>query len=119
MYVFNIIIIVIHLYRIHLIAQRKGQEELRAKAIARQKRKLADKHVKNLEQARKWHKACELQTDKCRRTNDRVARDTKYMDTTALAAAPGFLYQRLTAVRLHDLLSRLINTYNHVLFTLL
>jgi hypothetical protein len=97
-----------HLKRIHLIAQRKGQEELRAKAVARQKRKVADKHVANLEQARKWHKACQLQADKCRRTNDRVSKDTKFMDTTALAAAPGFLYQRLTAVRLHDLLSRYI-----------
>jgi len=98
------------LRRIHLIAQQKGQEELRAKAIARQKRKEADKHVANLEHAQKWHQACELQADKCRRTNDRVQRDTKYMDTTAIAACPGFFYQRLTAVKLHHLLSKLYFT---------
>ena len=46
------------------------------------------------------------QVDKCTRTRQRVYRDTKMMDTTAIAGTSGFYFQRLPSHQLHDLLTR-------------
>ena len=44
--------------------------------------------------------------EKNTRTRARVHKDTKFMDTTAVAGTSGFYFQRLTAVQLHDILTR-------------
>lgn len=49
------------LRRVSLIGQVKGQEELRAKAEARKKRRVADAAAAALADALKWHRACEIQ----------------------------------------------------------
>jgi hypothetical protein len=94
------------LRRLHLIAQVKGQEALRAKAHARKCRKAADKALGALEAAKKWQASIAQQMDKCVRTRARVHVDTKYMDTCAVAGTSGFYYQRLVSSNLHDILTR-------------
>ena len=87
-----------NLRKVSLYCQRKGQEELRARAKARKLRSSCTERTSLRDEATEWLGLCEVQMAKCRKTSLRVNRDTKVMDTRSIAG----VYQRFETNLLHQ-----------------
>lgn len=87
-----------NLRKLALYCQRKGQEELKARAIATKLRSSCARRATSHDQAVAWLAECEAREAQCRRVQARTHRDTKFMDTKALA---GGVYQRFETTELY------------------
>lgn len=86
--------------KVTLYCQQKGQEEMRAKSVARQRRGLADKRMAAASTAATWLIKCTAQRDDALAMRKRVDKDTCFMDTKALTS----VYARWTTDQLHSAL---------------
>ena len=86
-----------NLRKVTLYCQRKGQEELRAKAGARGLRRSRTVRTSARDEASEWLELCDVSMAKSRKMSLRVNRDTKVMDTRSIAG----VYQRFETNQLH------------------
>ena len=101
-----------NLRKVTLYCQRKGQEEMRAKAKARRRRGSCEERLRLQREAVDWLKTCVEQMERCSKMKLRVDRDTRYMDTKAIAG----VYQRWETDRLHAALHHLyFRTLAHII----
>ncbi|KAJ1446334.1 hypothetical protein M885DRAFT_546980 [Pelagophyceae sp. CCMP2097] len=86
-----------NLRKVTLYCQRKGQEELRAKARSRTLRKACKARTEARDEAVVWLAACEKAFAKSKKTQTRVYADTKTMDTYSISGT----FQRFETHALH------------------